>query len=853
MSKPSSDPTPVEALSEDEAAAELKRLAAEMAEHDRRYYADDDPTVTDADYDALRRRNSAIERRFPHLLREDSPSHRVGAAPSAKFAKVTHARPMLSLDNAFSDEDVADFARRVRRFLGLKESDPLAITAEPKIDGLSLSLRYEKGELVTAATRGDGAVGEDVTRNALTIADIPHRLSGRRPDVFEVRGEVYMRHDDFAALNARLAGGAAGEGGGAEEAGAAEEIEPSDEAVSESAETSGAPEVSGRKIRQFANPRNAAAGSLRQKDPSVTRSRPLHFFAYAWGEASEVPGATQTEVVTALGAMGFAVNPLMQRFDTVEGLLAHYHAIEADRAGLGYDIDGVVYKVDDLALQDELGFVSRSPRWAIAHKFSAEKAMTVVEAIDINVGRTGKLAPLARLTPVTVGGVVVSNVTLHNEDYIAGRDADGQPIRGGRDVRIGDTVVIQRAGDVIPQVVDVVLEKRPEGAEPFRFPDHCPVCHSNAVREINPRTGRTDSVRVCTAGLTCPAQAKEGLKHFVSRGAFDIEGFGETYIETLFDAGLLRQPADIFRLEFEPLRDAIEARRQAISEARRLADGKAAPEKAPKKAETTKAIENLLAGIEARRTVALDRFIFALGIPDIGETTAKALARHFADIPALMAGIADAAASRPGEDWAELFALRTIGGGTFEKLMAVEPEKLADPAWNPLRDPALALKSNQRVALRERYGEDGAAFGKAIAQAQHHRPKEPFLALARDGDIGEVATLSLIDFFGEAHNREAVEALLAAGVSTEAIARPKVEGSPVAGLTVVFTGSLEKMTRDEAKATAEGLGAKVAGSVSKKTDLVVAGPGAGSKLDKARENGVKVITEDEWLDMIAPA
>ncbi|KQT50896.1 DNA ligase [Aureimonas sp. Leaf454] len=843
-----SDTKPVESLSRAEAGVELARLAAEMAEHDRRYYEDDAPSISDAGYDALRRRNIEIERQFPDLVRADSPSLKVGVAPSAKFAKIRHARPMLSLDNAFTDEDVADFARRVRRFLGLGEADPLAITAEPKIDGLSLSLRYEKGELVSAATRGDGAVGEDVTRNALTIGDIPHRLSGWKPDVFEVRGEVYMTHADFAALNARLAGAtpeavpdeALGGTGSAEE--------PDGGAAAGEAGAAG-----GRKIRQFANPRNAAAGSLRQKDPNVTRARPLRFFAYAWGEASELPGETQTEIVEALGRMGFAVNSLMRRFEDVEGLLEHYHAIEEDRARLGYDIDGVVYKVDDLGLQEDLGFVSRSPRWAIAHKFSAEKATTVVEAIDINVGRTGKLAPLARLTPVTVGGVVVSNVTLHNEDYIAGRDADGGEIRGGRDVRIGDTVVIQRAGDVIPQVVDVLVEKRPADAEPFRFPDHCPVCGSRAVREINPRTGRPDSVRRCTAGLTCPAQGKEGLKHFVSRTAFDIEGFGETYIETLFDAGLLRQPADIFRLTFEPLRDALEARRQALSEARRRAEGKSSPDKGPertpKKGETTKAIENLLAGIAARRTVSLDRFIFALGIPDIGETTAKALARHFPDVPALLAGVDAAASQRPGEDWAELSALRTIGGGTFERMMAVESATLGDPDWDPFRDASLALKSNQRVALRERY-EDADRFREAIGRAKAQAPGADFLALTSAGDIGTVATLSLIHFFEEAHNREAVEALLAAGVSTQVLARPKTEGSPVAGLTVVFTGSLEKMTRDAAKATAEGLGAKVAGSVSKKTDLVVAGPGAGSKLDKARDNGVRVISEDEWLDMI---
>ncbi|WP_427024001.1 NAD-dependent DNA ligase LigA [Aureimonas ureilytica] len=817
-------------MTKDEAAAELERLAVEMAEHDRRYYEDDAPEITDAEFDALRRRNAAIEARFPDLVRADSPSRKVGSAPSAKFAKIRHAVPMLSLDNAFSDEDVADFARRVRRFLGLSEAAPLAITAEPKIDGLSLSLRYEKGRLVSAATRGDGQVGEDVTANARTLDDIPAKLTGYAPDVFEVRGEVYMTHADFAALNARLLA-EAGEG---EDAKAA---------------------------RQFANPRNAAAGSLRQKDAKVTKSRPLRFFAYAWGETSELPGATQSEIVAALQGMGFQTNtvpqfgkgePLMQRFETVEGLIEHYRRIEAERATLGYDIDGVVYKVDDLEQQRELGFVSRAPRWAIAHKFSAEQATTTVEAIVINVGRTGKLAPLAKLTPVTVGGVVVSNVTLHNEDYVAGRDADGQPIRGGRDVRIGDTVVIQRAGDVIPQVVDVVIEKRPAGAEPFRYPDHCPICGSKAEREINPRTGRLDSVRRCTAAMTCPAQAKEGLKHFVSRNAFDIEGLGETFMEELFDAGLVRQPADIFRMEFDPLREAIEARRRALSEARRQAEGKAEPAKTPKKGETTKAIDNLLAAIDARRTVSLDRFIFALGIPEIGESSAKALARHFDDVRAFVVGVDAARAAQPSEDWAELSALRTIGGTTFERLMAVDEAKLADPDWKPLRDGELGLKANQRVALRERYGEEAEGFPEALRRAKAGAPGEAFLALTRDSDIGTVATLSVIHFFEERHNREAVEALLEAGVSTtNERAAPPPASSPVKGLTLVFTGTLEKMTRVEAKERAEALGAKVAGSVSRKTDLVVAGPGAGSKLADAQKHGVRVLTEDEWLAMIA--
>ncbi|WP_102958949.1 NAD-dependent DNA ligase LigA [Mangrovicella endophytica] len=860
--------TAVDALTEAEAAAELQRLAAEIAEHDRRYHGEDAPTISDADYDALRRRNLAIEQRFPALVRADSPSLRVGASASAKFAKVRHAVPMLSLDNAFTDEDVADFARRVRRFLGLEEDAKLAITAEPKIDGLSLSLRYEKGRLVSAATRGDGAVGEDVTANALTIGDIPHRLSGTRPDVFEVRGEVYMTHADFAALNERLAMAAelvpVGDSDGETPAeGDAADDEAPEEAGSGSAESTLSP-----KIRQFANPRNAAAGSLRQKDPAVTRARPLRFFAYAWGETSALPGKTQTEVVQALDKMGFRTNvvpqdgraePLMQRLETVEGLIEHYRLIEAQRSSLGYDIDGVVYKVDDLSFQRDLGFVSRAPRWAIAHKFPAEKATTVVREIVINVGRTGKLAPLAKLQPVTVGGVVVSNVTLHNEDYIAGRDADGQPIRGGRDIRIGDTVVIQRAGDVIPQVVDVVEEKRPKGAEPYRYPDHCPICHSTAVREINPRTGRLDSVRRCTAGLTCPAQGKEGLKHFVSRNAFDIEGFGDIYVEALFDAGLVKQPADIFRLDFEALKEAVGRHHLALRDAREAAEnaeraqrGLPPKERGKRKDyDYTTVTQNLLAAIEARRTVALERFIFALGIPEIGESSAKALARHFDDVRALIAGVDAAREGQPGEDWAELSALRGIGGNTFERLMSVDAAKLADPDWQPLRDPSLGLKANQRVALRERYGEDGAALREAIARAVGQAPGKAFLDLTGDSDIGTVATLSLIHFFTEKHNCEAVEALLDAGVSTtNERAAPPPASSPVVGKTIVFTGSLVRMTREEAGAMAEKLGAKVAGSVSRKTDLVVAGPGAGSKLAKATEFGVEVIDEDAWFARI---
>jgi DNA ligase (NAD+) len=803
----------IEDLTLDEAAAELARLAAEMAEHDRRYYEDDAPSVSDAEYDALRQRNAAIEALFPELVRTDSPSAKVGAAPSAKFAKVRHAVPMLSLDNAFSDEDVADWAKRVRRMLKLGESDPLAVTAEPKIDGLSLSLRYEKGRLVTAATRGDGAVGEDVTRNALTLDDIPEYLAGEAPEVFEVRGEVYMAHADFAALNERQA-------------------------------------AEGKPV--FANPRNAAAGSLRQKDPEITRSRPLRFFAYAWGEASDLPGETQTEVVAAIGRFGFPVNEWMGRFDTVEGLVERYHAIEDRRGSLGYDIDGVVYKVNDLSYQADLGFVSRSPRWAIAHKFSAEKATTTVEAIEINVGRTGKLAPLAKLKPVTVGGVVVSNVTLHNEDYIAGRDADGGPIRGGRDVRIGDTVVIQRAGDVIPQVVDVVLDKRPADAEPYAFPHACPVCGSLAVRDINPRTGRTDSMRRCTAALTCPAQAKEGLKHFVSRNAFDIEGLGEVMVEALFDREVIRQPADIFRLTPDTLRPVVEERQLALRLERErkedeelAAKGEAPKARGKRKAyDYTKATRNVLDAIEARRRIAFARLLFALGIPQVGEVAAKDLAKRFPDMAALREAVDGAAAEEQRSFWTELEGVSFIGDTTVSALREAAFDHLADEAWDPLADPAVKLNARQRESLNEAYPEAGA-LGQRLRAAAQHPGGAAFDSIAKEADIGPAATQSLIDFFAEEKNRAAVDALLAE-VETEKAAVPAGDG-PLAGQTVVFTGSLEQMTREEAKAMAEGLGAKVAGSVSRSTNLVVAGPGAGSKLDKAQQYGVEVIDEATWL------
>ena len=695
---------PVDGLSEAQASEELDRLAAEIAEHDRRYHTEDAPTVSDAEYDALRRRNAAIEARFPELARPDSPALRVGAKPSGRFRKVRHVVPMLSLRNAFSDADAIEFLSRVRRFLGLPPEAELLITAEPKIDGLSASLRYERRELVTGLTRGDGTEGEDVTRNIRTIAEIPQRLPDDAPDVVEVRGEIYMSHADFAALNEREA-----ERGG----------------------------------RVFANPRNSAAGSLRQQDPRITAERPLHFFAYGWGEMTTMPAASQFEVVQAFAAWGFPVNPLMELCGDIETALAQYSRIEAQRASLGYDIDGVVYKIDDLALQRRLGFVSREPRWALAHKFSAERALTVLEGIDIQVGRTGALTPVAKLRPVTVGGVVVANASLHNEDYIKGIGNDGQPIRDGKDIRVGDHVVIQRAGDVIPQIVDVNLTERPADAKPYAFPHTCPQCGSDAVREHNPNSGREDSVRRCTGGLVCPAQAVERLRHFVARDTLDIDGLGARQVEAFYRDGLIRHPSDIFALKPEMLEG-----REGYGPT---------------------SIGNLMAAIDERRNVDVNRFIHALGIRHVGETNARLLARHFSGFEAF-------------------------------------------------RDAATRAAAGDAAAREEIEGIDG---------------------------IGPVLAEAIVQFFAETHNQEEVGRLLkeVTPQPLEAVAG----GSPVSGRTVVFTGTLEKMTRDEAKAMAERLGARVSGSVSARTDLVVAGPGAGSKLKKAAELGIEVIDEDAWL------
>jgi DNA ligase (NAD+) len=701
-------------VTEAEAAAELERLANDIARHNRLYHSDDAPEISDAEYDALVRRNAELEARFPHLVREDSPSRQVGAAPAAHLSKVRHALPMLSLDNAFSEEDVADFIARVRRFLSLGSDEEVVLTAEPKIDGLSCSLRYDKGELVLAATRGDGTTGEVVTDNVRTIADVPQRIDGA-PAIFEIRGEVYMSKGDFAALNARLL---------------ADAVDP-------------------EKARQFANPRNAAAGSLRQKEATVTASRPLRFYAHGWGEASSLPAETQEGVMRAIESWGLPIAGDLARFTDMEGLLAHYRAIEKKRADLPFDIDGVVYKVDRLGWQRRLGQVARAPRWALAHKFPAEKAETVLEAIDIQVGRTGKLTPVARLTPVSVGGVTVTNATLHNKDEIE---------RLG--VRVGDRVRIQRAGDVIPQVLENLTpeEERP----PYVFPTRCPECDSEAVRE----EGEVD-VR-CTGGLICPAQRVERLRHFVSRHALDIEGLGITNIESFFRDGLVQSPADIFRLTKEKL--LARERWAEISAA------------------------NLIAAIDAKRQPPLDRFLYALGIRHVGEVTARDLARRY-------------------RSWDNFLAMI---------------------------DTALKVRAEMAPVL----GEDDRKF--------RQRRDKAVVAAVETPNIGPEVANALLDFFEEPHNREVLDDLRDADVAPADVVW-ETKQSPVTGKTLVFTGSLETLSRDEAKAQAEKLGAKVAGSVSARTDLLIAGPGAGSKLKKAQELGIEVIDEAAWNALVAAA
>jgi DNA ligase (NAD+) len=708
----SKSPPAVDTLTKAQAKVELMRLTLEIEGHDKRYYQDDAPKISDAAYDELRKRFNAIEARFPEFVTGDSPSQKVGVAPSGRFKKVRHAVPMLSLDNAFAEEDVVDFVGRIRRFLKLGDEDEIDFSAEPKIDGLSMSLRYEGGELVTAATRGDGAEGEDVTANIRTLEDVPKKLKGcNTPDICEVRGEVYMTKQAFLALNERQ-------------------------------------KAAGDTI--FANPRNSAAGSLRQKDPGITASRPLGFFAYAWGEMSQMPAELQSGMISWFERCGFKTNPLTKQCHSVEQLIAFHRKIEEQRAGLDYDIDGVVYKVDRLDWQERLGFVSRTPRWAIAHKFPAERAITVLRDIEIQVGRTGSFTPVGKLEPVGVGGVIVQNVTLHNEDYIRGIGGDGEQLREGRDIRIGDTVVVQRAGDVIPQIVDVVIDKRPKTAKEYHFPKKCPCpLHTDVVRGET-ATGEEGSRARCTGEFACPHQKIEHLKLFASRRAFDIDGLGEKQIEFFYEQDWVKEPADIFTL---PKRNA-----------------KFKLEEIEGYGETS--VRNLFASIEARRNISLERFIFALGMRHVGETTALALARGYG-------------------------------------------------SWSAFHDACLKVTKDDEEAIAEMDALD---------------------------QIGDTVIASIKAYFGESHNRGIVERLTKEVTILDA-EKPK-SNSAVAGKTVVFTGSLEKMTRDEAKATAERLGAKAAGSVSKKTDYVVAGPGAGSKLAEAKKHGVTVLTEDEWLKLV---
>ncbi|MEO9895694.1 MAG: NAD-dependent DNA ligase LigA [Paracoccaceae bacterium] len=697
-------------LTQEQAQQELARLSKALSEANSDYHGQDAPQLSDADYDALKRRNVAIEERFPALKRADSPTEMIGSAPADGFSKVTHAVSMLSLANAFNDEDVTEFDSSIRKFLGLGANQKLAFTAEPKIDGLSLSLRYENGKLIQAATRGDGSTGENVTANALTIADIPTQLKNA-PDILEVRGEVYMSHSDFEALNAHQVS------------------------------------IGGK---PFANPRNAAAGSLRQLDSAITKSRPLKFFAYAWGALSDPLGQTQHGAIERLAELQFETNPLTKLCHSVEDMVHHYALIEEKRATLGYDIDGVVYKVDDLALQERLGFRSTTPRWAIAHKFPAELAWTLLEGIDIQVGRTGALSPVARLKPVTVGGVVVSNATLHNEDYVLGRDGKGQEIRGGKDIRVGDWVQVYRAGDVIPKVADVDLSKRADNSEAYAFPTLCPECGSDAVRDEG------DAVRRCTGGLVCPAQAVERLKHFVGRAAFDIEGMGAKQVEQFHTDGWVTEPADIFALK------------------RKYGEG--LQQLKNREGWGEKSADNLFAAIDEKRSIPMARLIYSFGIRHVGESASKLLATHY---------------------------------GTWD------------------------------------------AFEQAMTQAQI--ADSPVLEdlLSIDG-FGIVMAQSLITTFAQDAERASI-ARLVAELTVQEAKRPDTSDSPVAGKTVVFTGTLVRMTRAEAKARAERLGAKVSGSVSSKTDILIAGPGAGSKAKKAAELGIETLDEDAWLALIDTA
>jgi DNA ligase (NAD+) len=856
----------VEALSEDEAAAELARLAAAIAGHDEAYYREDAPVISDADYDALQQRNAAIEARFAHLVRADSPSRRVGAAPAEKFAKVRHRVPMLSLKNAFKREDVEAFVKGVRSFLLLDEITELAFTAEPKIDGLSVSLRYEDGVFIQGATRGDGTEGEDVTANLQMIVDIPKVLQGSGFGcVFEVRGEVYMNHEDFAAINR-------------------------------------AQEKAGEKI--FANPRNAAAGSVRQLDPAITARRPLRFFAYAWGEVTNLSADTQWGIYNCFDKWGLPTNPLMRLVQSIEAMMAFHQEIEARRASLGYDIDGVVYKVNRIDWQNRLGFRIREPRWARAHKFPAAKATTVIEDIEIQVGRTGALTPVARLKPVTVGGVVVSNATLHNEDEISRKD-----------IRIGDIVVVQRAGDVIPQIVQVISEKRPDGVEPYVFPTLCPACGSHAVREVNPKTGMEEAVRRCTGGLVCPAQAVEKLKHFVSRHAFNIDGLGDKQIEAFYADGLITTAADIFTLESR--------------------DRESEHKLAEREGYGQQSVANLFNSINERRSISLDRFIYAIGIRHVGEGNAKLLGKLFENVELFINFIEDLSFHRgklwiealevfcdhfeiqkPSDEsaWVEFGNIMRSGNWAERAIVSriqyypgiglINAQNIARSVNNyyvtlansinivnfknmdyirKIVPNAIAKKQQKVESLYEDIAripplnaeiwinrlkilddrlfyhvnlikkidnmENKWMIISVLAQKYVNRELNYLKNVLNIEGIGETIAYSTLEFFSEHRNINYIQNLLAStkvGLRILPVEVP-VDTSPVAGKTVVFTGGLERMTRDEAKAMAERLGAKVAGSVSARTDLVVAGPGAGSKLKKAAELDIEVIDEDEWF------
>ena len=774
----------IETLSEEEAAAELERLAADMARADELYYNEEAPELTDAQYDELKRRNAAIEARFPGLVRADSASHRVGAAPTSTFAPVAHRVPMLSLGNAFDAEEVEEFAARIRRFLRLDLAEPLAFTAEAKIDGLSANIRYEKGELVQAATRGDGRVGEDVTANVKTIAGLPHRLAGSGwPELIEIRGEVFLSHKAFAEMNAAC-------------------------------------EAAGQKT--YVNPRNAASGSLRQLDVSITASRPLEFFAYAWGDFSETFAVTQSEALEKLKAWGLPTNPLSRRVEGVTGLLEIYEQMKAGRASLGYDIDGVVYKADRLDWQERLGFAGREPRWAIAHKFPAEQAKTILEGIEIQVGRTGALTPVGKLKPVFVGGATVSNVTLHNADEIARKD-----------IRIGDTVVIQRAGDVIPQVVEVADPDRKDRGASYDFPHICPCPLKTAVVKETTAGGAETVVRRCTGEFACPFQRIEHLKHFVSRKAFDIEGLGEKQLSAFFEEGLVVEPAGIFRL----------AKDETGLAALREREGYGAT-----------SVKNLVAGIEARRTIGLERFILALGVRHVGEQTATLLARAVETIGRFLELAEAASREAPGAAYFDLEATEGLGPTALESLLAFARAGALDDPWpeaplaEKLARAAPGLNKSVRAALAAHF-ETWPRLATALSAAAASAAGSHFEELASIGGVGPVAARSLSEFFAEDHNRQMVERLVAELDVQPAEAVRK--DTAVAGKTVVFTGALEKLTRDEAKAQAERLGAKVSSSVSKKTDLVVAGPGAGSKLKAATDLGIEVLTEDEWLALVS--